>query len=288
MTKSFRRSLWFGVTIVGISLLIILSRYLGQSSLFLAIEDLSFALGDTYNQWFQQQAVGHPFVLMGLSFLGGLVASISPCILSLLPVNLSYIGTCNITSRRDALLKASAFVLGVVTVLSLLGLSSSLASIVLVGYKGYVHLVVGAIIVTMALSLAGVIQLPLPQSWMKGLSFGQRSGVWHDRLTTPFCVGLTFALISSPCTSPIMVAVLATAAASGSPVHSGLAMVCYALGYTAVIFFASLFTGLVKQSRGLLVRSEGIMRAASFSLLLVGGFYLVTGCQWIWAVWSHA
>jgi cytochrome c-type biogenesis protein len=287
MTKSLRRSLWFGFAIGGIFLLIILSRYLGQSALFLAIEDVSFTLGDTYNQWFQRQAVGHPLVLMSLSFLGGIAASISPCILSLLPVNLSYIGTCDIKSRRDAFLRASSFVLGVVTVLSLLGVSSSFASIVLVGYKGYVHLVVGAIIVTMALSLAGVIQLPLPQSWMQGGFLPQRSGAWHDRITAPFCVGLTFALISSPCTSPIMVAVLAAAAASGSSLHSLLAMVCYALGYTVIIFFASLFTGLVKQSRGLLVRSEGIMRAASFSLLLVGGFYLVTGGQWIWAVWSR-
>jgi cytochrome c-type biogenesis protein len=288
MTRSLRRSLWFGFTIGGIALLIVLSRYLGQSVLVLAIEDVSFALSDIYNEWFQRQALGHPLVLMSLSFSGGVIASISPCILSLLPVNLSYIGTCTIKSRRDALIKASSFVLGVVTVLSLLGMFSSFASIVLVGYKGYVHLVVGAIIVVMALSLAGVIQLPLPQRWLQGGALPQGSGAWHDRITAPFCVGLTFALVSSPCTSPILVAVLAAAAASGSQLHSVLAMVCYALGYTVLIFFASLFTGLVKQSRRLLVRSEGIVRAASFSLLLVGGFYLVTGGQWIWAVWSRS
>jgi cytochrome c-type biogenesis protein len=47
-----------------------------------------------------------------------------------------------------------------------------------------------------------------------------------------------------------------------------------------VIFFASLFAGLVKQSRVLLSQSEWIMRLGSAVLILAGGYYLVTGIQW--------
>jgi cytochrome c-type biogenesis protein len=53
------------------------------------------------------------------------------------------------------------------------------------------------------------------------------------------------------------------------------------LGYTAVIFFASLFTGLVKQTRSLLQHSENIVRFGSVLLMLVGGYYLVDGVIWI-------
>ena len=260
-----------------------------HSPVYAWVQDLAFVVGETYDRWFQQQTTGHPLFLMVLAFFGGLVASISPCILALLPVNLSYIGTREIQSRRDALIKASAFVLGVITVLSVLGLFSSLAAIVFVQFRGYVHVLVGALIVLMGLSLLGVVTLPLPQNrWLKTAAPGttaQASVGWRTQAIEPFTVGLTFALVSSPCTSPVMVSVLAAGAATGSQWQSVLVMVCYALGYTAIIFFASLFAGLVKQARGMLTHAEAIARVASLALILVGLFYLISGGQWVLASW---
>ena len=93
-------------------------------------------------------------------------------------------------------------------------------------------------------------------------------------------VGLTFALISSPCASPVLFAVLAAAATTGSPVWSTLTMVAYALGYTAVIFAASLFTGLIKVSRQVLTKSESIVHWGGLVLVLMGGYYVVSGVLW--------
>lgn len=261
-----------------------------RSPVYGVIQDLAFAIGDTYDRWFSQQSTRNPVLLLGLAFLGGLVASISPCILSLLPVNLSYIGTRDIQSRRDAVIKASSFVLGVVVVLSLLGLFSAFAGFVFVQFRGYFHLVVGIIIVLMSLSLAGLIRLPLPQNrWLTPVVQVTPSDTkplsWLTMLRSqvlgPFSVGLTFALVSSPCTSPVMVSVLAAATATGSQLQSTLTMISYALGYTIIIFLASLFTGLAKQTRGLLAHSDTIVRLASVALLLVGLFYLVTGGHWV-------
>jgi cytochrome c-type biogenesis protein len=77
-----------------------------------------------------------------------------------------------------------------------------------------------------------------------------------------------------------MFAVLTAAAATGSQIQSTLSMVSYSLGYTAIIFFASLFTGLVKQTRFLLNHSQGIVRFGSVALILIGGYYLVDGVSW--------
>jgi cytochrome c-type biogenesis protein len=57
-------------------------------------------------------------------------------------------------------------------------------------------------------------------------------------------------------------------------------MVSYALGYTLLIFLASLFTRLAKQSRNLLNHAEGITRFGSVALILTGVYYLFTGTQW--------
>lgn len=221
-----------------------------------------------YQQWFDQQDTANPLVLLPLAFIGGLLASVSPCILALLPVNLSYIGTLNIKSRWDAFTKAGLFVVGAVTILSLFGLVSSFAGAVMVEYRGYINVVVGVIMAVMGLWLMGVVKLPLPQMDVNLPQAG------------PYGVGLTFALVSSPCASPVLFAVLAAAAATGSQLLGTLTMVSYALGYTMLIFLASLFTGLAKQSKQLLKHSEAIIHFGSVALILTGTYYLFTGTQW--------
>ncbi|MDJ0508513.1 MAG: cytochrome c biogenesis protein CcdA [Crocosphaera sp.] len=223
---------------------------------------------NSYQKWFDQQNTTNPFVLLPLAFIGGLLASVSPCILALLPVNLSYIGTLKIESQRDAFTKAGLFVLGAVTILSLFGLVSSFAGLVMVEYRGYINIAVGLIMAVMGLWLIGVVQIPLPQT---NINLPQAG---------PYGVGLTFALVSSPCASPVLFAVLAAAAATGSQILGTLTMVSYALGYTMLIFLASLFTGLAKQSRNLLSHSETIIRLGSVALMMTGAYYLFTGTRW--------
>lgn len=232
------------------------------------IEQVISRVENRYQQWFSQQDTANPLVLLPLAFLGGGIASVSPCILALLPVNLSYIGTLKITSRWDAFQKAGLFVLGAVTILSLFGLVSSFAGAVMVDYRGYINITVGLIMVVMGLWLIGVVKLPLPQMNI------------NLPVAGPYGVGLTFALVSSPCASPVLFAVLAAAAATGSQLLGTLTMVSYALGYTLLIFLSSLFTGLAKQSKQLLHHSEGVIRFGSLALILTGTYYLLTGSQW--------
>ncbi|BAZ11401.1 hypothetical protein NIES4071_32270 [Calothrix sp. NIES-4071] len=252
-----------GLGLLSLILILILGPVISHS-----IERVISIIENRYQQWFDQQDTANPFVLLPLAFAGGAIASVSPCILALLPVNLSYIGTLNIKSRWDAFTKAGFFVLGAVTILSLFGLVSSFAGTVMVEYRGYINIVVGLVMAVMGLWLMGLVKLPLPQMNVKLPQAG------------PYGVGLTFALVSSPCASPVLFAVLAAAAATGSQVLGTLTMVSYALGYTLLIFLASLFTGLAKQSKQLLKHSEGIIRFGSLALILTGGYYLFTGTQW--------
>ncbi len=232
------------------------------------IDRLVAVVENSYQQWLKNQNTANPLVLIPLAFVGGLLASISPCILALLPINLSYIGTRNITSRRDAFIKASLFVLGVVSILSLFGLASSFAGAVMVEYRGYINIIVGFIILIMGLSLIGIIRLPLPQINVNASNLG------------PLGVGVTFALVSSPCASPVLFAVLAASAATGSQILATITMISYGLGYTMIIFLASVLTGLAKQTRVLLNYSELIVRVGSIALIIAGVYYLIEGTRW--------
>ncbi|MEB3295047.1 MAG: cytochrome c biogenesis protein CcdA [Synechococcales bacterium] len=253
---------------LGTALIVLLVKqftHLGQP-----LEQMILSLEDQYQQWFEAKG-GEQQWLLPAAFVGGLIASVSPCILGLLPINLSYIGTLEMKSRWDALTKALWFVFGAITAFSVLGLFAALAAAVFVDFRGYVNVLVGAIVLLMGAGFAGWFHLPLPQMQVE--------------LPIPgaYGVGFTFALVSSPCASPVLFAVLAAAAATGSQLISWLTMVSYAIGYTMVIFLASLFTGLVKQSRWLLQRSQWVMRVGSLVLLLAGAYYIVDGVLWFFS-----
>ncbi|MCC3427542.1 MAG: cytochrome c biogenesis protein CcdA [Microcoleus sp. PH2017_29_MFU_D_A] len=266
-TKNFKSpNKWLflgGLALLGLVLALAFAGPFSQ-----AIEHLISVTENNYQQWFSQQDTANPLVLFLLAFIGGLIASISPCILAMLPVNLSYIGTRNITSKRDAFLKASLFVLGVVTILSFFGLASSFAGAVMVDYRGYINIVVGIIIFIMGFSLLGIVKLPLPGININASNLG------------PYGVGVTFGLVSSPCASPVLFAVLAAGGATGSQLLGTLTMICYALGYTSIIFLASLLTGFAKQAKTLMQHSESILRFGSVALILTGLYYMIEGVRW--------
>jgi cytochrome c-type biogenesis protein len=255
--------LFGGLALLGLVLALLITGPISQT-----LEHLISFIENRYQEWFSKQDTANPLVLMPLAFIGGLIASVSPCILALLPLNLSYIGTRKITSRGDAFIKAGLFVLGNAIILGLFGLVSSFAGAVMVEYRGHINVVVGAIILIMGFGLLGLIKIPLPEINVDGSNFG------------PFGVGLTFALVSSPCASPVLFAVLAAAGASGSQLLAVLTMASYAFGYTMIIFLASLLTGFAKQANLLLKYSESITKFGSVALILAGIYYLITGVQW--------
>jgi cytochrome c-type biogenesis protein len=256
--------LYFGLGLLSLVLVLTVGSKISEP-----IEKLVSNMENSYQKWFKLQDTGNPLVLITLAFMGGVLASISPCILGLLPVNLSYIGTLKIKSRWDAFIQAGLFVLGAVTILSLLGLISSFAGAVMVSYRGYINIAVGLIMAVMGLWLMGIINIPLP-----------KANIPLPKAMGSYGVGLTFALVSSPCASPVLFAVLAAAAATGSQFIATLTMVSYALGYTILIFLASLFTGLVKQGRKLLQHSELVIRFGSVALVITGFYYVFAGAKW--------
>jgi cytochrome c-type biogenesis protein len=220
--QPFKASKWFlygGLGLLALVLVLTIGTVLSQP-----IERIISIVEQYYQRWFVQQDTTQAIVLLPLAFLGGVLASVSPCILAMLPVHLSYIGTLNIESRWSAFRKASLFVLGSVTVLSLFGLVSTFATAVMVDYRGYINCLVGLMMSIMGLGLIGAVNLPLPRMNLEIPVVG------------PYGVGLTFALVSSPCASPVLFSVLAAAAATGSQVLGIVTMIQLRSGIHAANF----------------------------------------------------
>ncbi|MCE2929204.1 MAG: cytochrome c biogenesis protein CcdA [Candidatus Caenarcaniphilales bacterium] len=205
------------------------------------------------------------WILVSMGFLGGLMSSLLPCVLSLLPINLAYIGTLNIQNRKEAFIKASQFVLGVALVMSVLGVSISLSFAVFSAYKPIINIIVGSIVFIMAVALLDIIKLPLPKFITKIPD------------SNPFLIGMAFALVSSPCSSPVLVSVITIASSLNSILSSLFLMFSYSIGYTAIIFTASLSTGLIKQLDWFKKNSQTMMRISAAMLMCIGAYYIYTG-----------
>jgi cytochrome c-type biogenesis protein len=197
--------------------------------------------------------------LYAVAFGGGLAASLSPCILGMLPVNLAFIGAAGSTSRRRSALVAGSFSGGVAVVNVTLGLVASLFFAVIVQYRSPVNIAVGAVTVLMGLWMAGIITIPTPQLTRA-----------MPKAAGPFAAGILFALVASPCASPVLIAVLGAATQDGSIVRALVAMMAYTIGYTIVLFAGSLSASVLLTSRRLLRYGETIARVGGAALVLFG------------------
>ncbi len=209
------------------------------------------------------------WLLLLFAFFAGLISSLSPCVLSMLPINLAYIGISKISSPAKALRQASLFVLGVSVLMAFLGAFSNFAFAVFTEYKAYIYIAVGLFIFLMSLALLEWIRIPLPQIITKVPD------------SNPFVVGLVFALLSSPCSSPVLFAVLSAASTLSSWIEAVIVMFVFSLGYTMVIFLASIFAGLLKQLDWFKRHNLVVMRISAFILALLALSYLYTGLKLI-------
>jgi cytochrome c-type biogenesis protein len=219
-----------------------------------------------YSEFLEARNSSFVFLLI-FGFFGGLISSLLPCVLSLLPVNLAYIGTLNIESKRSAALKASFFVIGVSTVMSLLGVFGGLAFTVFNEYRAIINILVGLLILAMSLVLLNIFKLPMPH-FFKSIPEAN-----------PFIVGLVFALVSSPCSSPVLISMMSIAANLESVILSLILMLSYSLGYTAIIFLASLSTGLIKQLNWFKKNSSKVIKFSALLLALVSMIYIYSGIK---------
>jgi cytochrome c-type biogenesis protein len=244
---------------------LLLSHSLWWSSISTGLVDLEFAVAELL----PRETIEHAawFLVPVFGFAGGVLASFSPCILPLIPLNIAAIGAADATGWRAADL-SGRFVLGAALALAVLGLAGDLAGFLLIDQRGPVLLIAG--IAMLYFALAALELVPIP--------FAGRSAGAGRRLG-PIAAGAAFSVVTTPCASPILAAVLTASSAQSVPGLTVASMVSFAVGYTALVFVGGVFGGsLVRRLRG---RSFDAPRAAAAALLVVmGGVFVATGITW--------
>lgn len=213
----------------------------------------------------------------GVAYLGGLVAGFGPCVLPMLPAVFGYV-TGMVTRDpvderpRATLIRvlglSAVFVLGMSVVFAVIGALAALLGRALL-FGAWAYYVIAAICVVLALQMLEVIDLPIDRlNALLPTKRPERKG-----LAGAFVFGMLFGLVASPCSTPILAAIAAIAATTGSAAKGGALLFVYGLGKGVPLMLLGLASG-----------SLGLMRKISKStpvLMKIGGVGLLGAAAYL-------
>ena len=168
-----------------------------------------------------------PFTLF-LIFSAGLLTSLGPCSLSLLPITIAYVGG---TKKKQ--FKLISFSGGIVFSLVIMGALSGFLGKIYGQIPSYFSSIVALIAIIMGLNLLGILKFQLPN--------GPELKFIVDKIPpflTPFALGTTFGFSSSPCITPVLASLLAWVTQAKNPSISILFLFVFGIGQVVPIIIA--------------------------------------------------
>ncbi|MBP0016875.1 MAG: sulfite exporter TauE/SafE family protein [Cyanobacteria bacterium SBLK] len=213
-------------------------------------------------------------ISIAIVLIAGLLTSLTPCMLSMLPITIAYIGGYEGEKESDrwqGAIQSAWFALGLASTLAGLGIvAASLGKVygqIGIGLPIFVSLVA----ILMGLNLLEIVPLRFPSlggsDWISSdLPKGIRS----------YLLGLTFGLVASPCSTPVLAALLAWVGKTQNIVMGGVLLLCYAIGYVAPLILAGTFTASLKKLLELRRWSSWINPASGVLLIGFGTFSLLS------------
>ena len=214
-----------------------------------------------------------------VSFAGGVLASLTPCVYPLIPILVGVIGATGTQSRLRAFQLSLAFVLGMAVTYSVLGLAAALTGKIFGQLTTHpvAYLVVGNVCLIFALSMLGIFELQLPGGWGKSQGAEGRKGTLGV-----FVMGASSGVVAAPCTVPVLGALLTFVAQSRNIVFGFSLLFTFALGLGFLLAVVGTFTGLVTslpKSGPWLVR---IRQAFGILLIAVAEFFIFRAGKSLW------
>lgn len=204
-----------------------------------------------------------------LVFLGGVLTSIGPCNLSMVPVIIGYVGGRHDLTRAKGFWLSLFFTLGSSLTFMLLGVIAATIGGLFGAESKILHWLVALVCFAIGLSLLGAVKVNF--DFMARL---QPKRVALTGLIGAFLLGLVVGLAGSQCGTPVLVAILGIAMAKAKLAFGASLLFAYGLGRGVPIILAGTFTGVIKALPAMERWTRWMERAAGVVLVGVGLYYV--------------
>ena len=205
-------------------------------------------------------------------FLEGIITFISPCLLPMLPIYVSYFAGTDTQNKKGAAIKnALGFVLGFTVIFTLMGAFAGTIGSFLTKYQTIVNIVAGVVIILFGLSMLDLFQLP----FFKGM----RGTMKHHTLGffSSILFGVIFSVGWTPCVGAFLGSALMMAASSGHVLAGVLMLLCYSVGLGIPFVVSAVLIDKLKSTFAWIKSHYRVINLISGGLLIIVGILMMTG-----------
>lgn len=206
-----------------------------------------------------------------ISFLEGIITFISPCLLPMLPVYISYFAGGGERSTKKTVTAALGFVAGFTLVFVAMGALAGTLGSFLKRYQTAVNVLSGLIVIFFGLNFLGLIRLNLfrgSQSRMQKGSMG---------FISAFVFGLVFSVGWTPCVGAFLGSALMLASQQGHVLEGMLMLLAYSLGLGVPFVISAVLIDYLKSAFDWIKRNYKVINLVCGGLLILIGIAMAAG-----------
>lgn len=212
-----------------------------------------------------------------LTFLEGIITFISPCLLPMLPVYLSYFAGDHAAeseqgSRYRSVRNSFGFVLGFTIVFVALGAFAGSLGAALSTYQQVINIVCGMILILFGLNFTGILRLPFINNVV---SHG--SNLRIEKFFSAVLFGIVFSVSWTPCVGTFLAAALAHAATSGETLQGVLMLLTYSAGLGVPFVLSALLLDRLRSAFDFIKKHYRVINLVSGILLILLGITIASG-----------
>lgn len=205
-----------------------------------------------------------------LALLAGVLTSVTPCALSSVPLIVGYVGGVGEKNTKKAFAYSAVFSIGTAVTFVLLGIIATSAGKLMGTSSPVWYIILGVLMVLMALQTWEIFNF-IPSTNL--LSKSKRKG-----FIGAFIAGILGGIFSSPCSTPVLIALLAIVAGDGNLPWGVLLMLLYSIGHSALVMVAGTSVGFVQTVNS----SNRYKTAAKVLKIVMGAAILLIGLYMFW------
>lgn len=206
-----------------------------------------------------------------IAFLEGIITFVSPCLLPMLPVYISYFAGGE-NNRKRTLCNALAFIAGFTVVFLALGAFAGTVGAALQRYKTAVNLVTGGIVVILGLNFSGILKIGFLNKTKK-LDVQIKSG----NIASTFLFGMIFSIGWTPCVGAFLGSALMLASERGTMAEGLLMLLLYSMGLGIPFLASALLLDRLKETFQFIKRNYLWINRICGIFLIVVGSSMMTG-----------